>query len=108
MTLFQKAGGNIVIVKPHLAELTMPFLHNALEVAPFDQVLRSYDWFWSPTTLQTRQQGDRSATLRSVLLRKELFILEPLLDIRENTEQEPTCPSVVSMITKRFAHDHVP
>ena len=76
---------------PYLAKFAMPLANRLLEVAPLDQVFRSNDLFGCPTKLKSGQEGNRSTTLRTILLHEQLLILVPLLDVGQNTEQETTC-----------------
>ncbi len=75
----------------YLAKFAMPLANNLLEIAPFDQVLLGDDLPGRPTKLKTREEGDRSTALRTVLLHEQLLILVPLLEVGQDTKQETAC-----------------
>ena len=68
----------------YLAKLAMPLADHLLKIAPFDQVLLRDDLLRSPTKLKTREEGDGSAALRTVLLHKQLLVLIPFLDVGQD------------------------
>lgn len=77
--------------REYLAELAMPLADYLSEIAPLYQVLLPDDLLGRPTKLKTREKGDRSTTLRPVLLHEQLLVLEPLLNVGQDTEQETAC-----------------